>query len=197
MGTRQPCPGETVTYTCTLNQGFQLDWIVEPYITGSTRIRFMLDATPIGRSMDCNDVSPPQCDNINFVATFTNTANPMTVMNTTVADMTSTLTFTATARLNGTVVQCRGATAARFPIANRTLNLIAVGKSFDSCFYFLNLDTPKNGGFHKAVMCCLSSYIDLTFINLNWGGGGYTTLWQIQWPLHSHTFYEMCSMSSK
>ena len=126
---RQACPGEIVTYTCTVNQGFQLDWIVEPYITDSTRIRFLLDSTPIGRSVDCNDVSPPQCDNIDFVATLTNTANPMIVMNTTVADMTSTLTFTTAVRLNGTVVQCRGSTADGFPITNRTLNVIAAGKS--------------------------------------------------------------------
>ena len=126
---RQACPGEIVTYTCTVNQGFQLDWIVEPYITGSSRIRFLLDTTPIGMSVDCNDVTPPQCDNIDFVATFTNTANPMTVMNTNVADMTSTLTFSSPARLNGTVVQCREVTESGAPIANRTLNVAGASLS--------------------------------------------------------------------
>ena len=129
VGMRQACPGEMVTYTCTVTQGFQLDWIVEPFLPAGARIRFLLDTTPIGRSVDCNGVSPPQCDNIDFVATFTNTANPTTVMNTNVADMTSTLMFSSPVRLNGTVVQCSGITVDAFPITNRTLNVKAVGKS--------------------------------------------------------------------
>ena len=120
---RGVCPKEMVTYTCTVTQGIGLDWIVEPFISGSTRIRFVLGSTPLGRSVNCNGVSPPQCDNIDFVATFTNTVNPMTVMNTNVADMTSTLTFSSPARLNGTVVQCRGVTASGVPITNSTLNV--------------------------------------------------------------------------
>ena len=38
VGMRGVCPGETVTYTCTVIQGIGLDWIVEPFISGSTRI---------------------------------------------------------------------------------------------------------------------------------------------------------------
>ena len=123
------CPGEMVTYTCTVKQGAILDWIVEPFLNGSTRIRFLLSSTPIGSSVDCNNVAAVQCEDFNFAATFTNISNPMTIMSATVADMTSTLTFTATTRLNGTVVQCRGTTAEEFPIANRTLN-IAGGSVF-------------------------------------------------------------------
>ena len=123
VGMSQACPGEMVTYTCTVNQGFLIDWIVEPFLNGSTRIRFALGSTPLGRRVDCNAVSPPQCDNIDFVATFTNTANPMTVQGGTLADMTSTLAFTATVRLNGTVVQCRGTTAVGFPVVNNTLHV--------------------------------------------------------------------------
>ena len=123
FGMRRACPGEMVTYTCTVTQGVLLDWIVEPFLNGSTRIRFALGSTPLGRSVDCSGVSPPQCDNIDFVATFTNTANPMTVQGGTLADMTSTLTFTAAVRLNGTVVQCRGATAVGFPVVNNTLHV--------------------------------------------------------------------------
>ena len=117
------CPGEMVTYTCTVRQGAILDWIVEPFLNGSTRIRFLLSSTPTGSSVDCNDVAAVQCEDFNFVATLTNTANPMAVMSATVADMTSTLTFTAAVRLNGTVVQCRGTTAEEFPTANHTLNI--------------------------------------------------------------------------
>ena len=51
---RGVCPGEMVTYTCTVIQGIGLDWIVEPFISGSTRIRFVLGSTPLGRRVDCN-----------------------------------------------------------------------------------------------------------------------------------------------
>ena len=123
VGVRGVCPGEMVTYTCTVIQGIGLDWIVEPFISGSTCIRFVLGSTPLGRRVDCNGVSPTQCDNIDFVATFTNTANPMTVMNTNVTDITSTLTITATASLNGRVVQCRGSTASGNPMNSSSLNI--------------------------------------------------------------------------
>ena len=122
VGMRQACPGETVTYTCTVNQGFALDWIVEPFISIGDPIRFVLDSTPVGRSVDCNGVTPPQCTNITFMAIFTNTANRITVTSGPVADMTSTLTITAAVRLNGTVVQCRGATESAVT-RNTTLNI--------------------------------------------------------------------------
>ena len=117
------CPREMVTYTCTVRQGAILDWIVEPFLPESARIQFLLSTASIGSSFDCSGVSTVQCTDLNFVATLTNTANPMTVMSATVADITSTLTFTATVRLNGTVVQCRGTTADGFPITNQTLNV--------------------------------------------------------------------------
>ena len=112
VGMRQVCPGEMVTYTCTVNQGLALDWIVEPFFSGSTPLRF-LSTTPTGSSQDCRDVTAVNCSDFGFVATLTD-VNP---------DMTSTLTLTATTRLNGTVVQCRGATADGFQITNSTLNV--------------------------------------------------------------------------
>ena len=116
------CPGERVTYTCTVNQGFFLDWIVEPFLPTSARIQFMSTAS-IGSRLDCNNVASIQCVDFNFVATLTNTTNPTDVSGTTLADMTSTLTFPATATLNGTVVQCRGSTETEFPTVSRTLNV--------------------------------------------------------------------------
>ena len=126
VGMGQACPAEMATYTCTVNQGIALDWIVEPFLNGSTRIRFLLSSTPTGSSVNCNHVASVQCEDFDFVATFTNTANPMTVMSATVADMTSTLTFTASTRLNGTVVQCRGVTADAFPMSNSTISVAGV-----------------------------------------------------------------------
>ena len=130
VGTRHACPGEMVTYTCTVRQGFLLDWIVEPFILLTTGIQFTSTNT-IGRSFDCNDVAAVQCEDFNFVATLTDTANPTVVMRTTLADMTSTLAFTATARLNGTVVQCRGSTADATPINSSILNVAGVFILFD------------------------------------------------------------------
>ena len=125
VGTRQACPRETVTYTCTVNQGFQLDWIVEPFLPTSARIQFTSIA-PIGSRLDCSTVTAVRCEDFDFVATLTNTANPTVVMGTTLADMTSTLTFTATARLNGTAVQCKGTTVVGFPIVSISLNIAGV-----------------------------------------------------------------------
>ena len=115
------CPGEMVTYTCTVTQGVQLDWIVQPFLPLSARIQFTSIDT-IGRSFDCNDVATVNCTDLDFVATLTNVANPTA----NVADITSTLTFTAAVTLNGTVVQCRGATPDGLPIANSSLNLAGV-----------------------------------------------------------------------
>ena len=122
VGMRQACPAKMVTYTCTVTQGFFLDWIVEPFLPASARILFRSTDT-IGSRLDCNRVASVQCEDFDFVTTLTNTANPNVVMTTTLADMTSTLTFTAAARLNGTVVQCRGSTAAGFPLVNNSLNV--------------------------------------------------------------------------
>ena len=122
---RGACPGEMLTYTCTVNQGFLLDWIVEPFLPASARILFTSIDT-IGSRLDCNSVATVQCEDFDFVATLTDTANPNVVMTTTLADITSMLTFTAAARLNGTVVQCRGSTAVDFTIANRMLNVAGV-----------------------------------------------------------------------
>ena len=122
VGMRQVCPREMVTYTCTVAQGFLLEWIVEPFILANTDIEFTSTDT-IERSFDCNSVAAVQCEDFDFVATLTNTANMMMMSSTTLADITSTLTFTAAAILNGTVVQCRGSTAAGFPIVNSTFNV--------------------------------------------------------------------------
>ena len=122
VGMRQACPGEMVTYTCTVTQGFQLDWIVEPFLPISAQILFT-SITPTGSRLNCSGVTAVQCEDFDFVTTLTATVNPNVVTGTTLADITSTLTFTAAARLNGTVVQCRGQTAVGFPINSSTLNV--------------------------------------------------------------------------
>ena len=129
MGTRHACPAEMVTYTCTVRQGFLLDWIVQPFILLTTGIQFASTDT-IGRSFDCNDVAAVRCEDFNFVGTLTNTANLNLVSGTTLADMTSTLAFNAAARLNGTVVQCRGSTENATPMNSSILNVAGMSILF-------------------------------------------------------------------
>ena len=119
MGMRWACPGETVTYTCTVNQGTFLDWIVEPFINDSDPVRFSTTATT-GTSFDCSGVVAIQCAEFDFVATLTNITNSIAILE----NFTSTLTFTATSRLNGTVVQCRG-TVDPMPIISRSTLYLA------------------------------------------------------------------------
>ena len=65
------------------------------------------------------------------MTTFTNTANPTVVMTTTLADMTSTLSFNAAAGLNRTVVQCRGSTENATPMNSSNLNVVGMSILFD------------------------------------------------------------------
>ena len=130
LGMRQACPGEMVTYNCTVNQGFRLEWAVGSFISFNTGIQFTSTNT-IGTSFDCSGVTAVRCEDLNFLATLTDTSNSTVVMRTTLADMTSTLALTATARLNGTVVQCRGSTADATPINSSILNVAGVSILFD------------------------------------------------------------------
>ena len=99
VGTRQACPGETVSYTYTVIEGTFLDWIVEPFIDDSDPVRFSTAATT-GTSYDCSGAAAVQCAEFNFVATLTNITNSIAIL--------ENFTSTATSRLNKTVVQCRG-----------------------------------------------------------------------------------------
>ena len=122
VGMRQACPAEMVTYTCTVRQEIALEWIVEPFLPANDPIQFT-NTTSIGSRLNCSAVAAVQCEDFEFVATLTNTANPTVGYSNTLADITSTLTFTATARLNGIVVQCRGTTVDASLIHNSTLNV--------------------------------------------------------------------------
>ena len=116
MDMRQACPGETVTYTCTVIQGFTVEWAVDPYI-GAVRnqIRFTT-STPIGTTEGCNDVTVVNCTDFDYVATLT-TLTP---------DITSTLAFNVTVGLNRTFVQCFGTTAS-LPITTNSTFLNVAG----------------------------------------------------------------------
>ena len=112
MGTRPVCPGEMVTYTCTVPQGLLLEWIVEPFLPANDPVQFQSSDNP-GSNTDCNDFPTVNCSDFDFVATLTE-ATP---------DINSTLTFSVTARLNGTVIQCRGSTTTATSTESSILNV--------------------------------------------------------------------------
>ena len=116
-----PWEGGDLHMHCQTKRYFRLDCWAIP--TSQCSYPVSDHYRPIGSSLDCSSVSTVNCADLDFVATLTNLTNPTTVAGGTVADMTSTLAFTATLRLNGTVVQCRGTTADGFLTANRVLSV--------------------------------------------------------------------------
>jgi len=96
----EACPGEVVTYTCTVTQTTILDWTAEPFVPSSSSVRFAVGTHNEQATQSCNDFPSIQCTDIDFLATLTS-VGPVLMS---VADLTSTFMFTATARLNGTVV---------------------------------------------------------------------------------------------
>ena len=90
-GRQTACPGVVVTYTCTVLRTGSAGWGVPP----SMRLINYFPSSPVGRR-DIGD----------FQVALTNRFPDPN--NARIADLTITLTFTATLARNGTVVQCRG-----------------------------------------------------------------------------------------
>ena len=121
-GRQTACPGEVVTYTCTVIQAFLIDWTAEPFIGESNRLQFSRSTPTEDRVIDCSDSSTVPCVDLDYRATLTRVGPVQSGF----ADMTSTFIFTARARVNGTVVQCMGSTATGVQMANRTLIVAGV-----------------------------------------------------------------------
>jgi len=122
-GGRQACPAEVVTYTCTgIGIGI-LEWTAEPFLEDdgaqSNIIFFSTDMGRVGQTVNCVNRSIAMQDCAGFQATLANIAN---IVND-VADMISTLTVTARALLNETVVQCRGTTTTEILTANNSISV--------------------------------------------------------------------------
>ena len=116
-GRQTACPGEVVNYTCTVTQAVLLDWTAEPFINETNRFQFSRSTPAEDRVIDCSDSSTVPCADLDYRATLTSVGP---------ADITSTFRFTASARVNGTVVQCRGSTATGVQTANSTLSVTGV-----------------------------------------------------------------------
>ena len=90
-GRQAACPGEVVTYTCTALRTTVVSWFALPDIDGVDYV----PSSPIGLRV-FGDIQ------LNLIEKILDSTNPA------LADLTITLTVTATAGRNGTVVQCRG-----------------------------------------------------------------------------------------
>lgn len=115
-----------MTYTCTvIGVGFH-EWIAEPFLeddgTESNIITYLsTDTAQIGQTVSCTDHSMQDC--AGFQATLISITNLQ--MNG-LADMVSTLTVTATAMLNETVVQYRGTTTTEILTVTTVINITSM-----------------------------------------------------------------------
>ena len=116
-GRQTACPGEVVTYTCTVTQAFLLEWTAEPFINETNRLQFSRSTPAEDRVIDCSDSSTVPCADLDYRTTLTSVGPAQSGF----ADMTSTFSFTASTRVNGTVVQCTGSTATGVQMVNSTL----------------------------------------------------------------------------
>jgi len=119
-----------VTYTCTAIGVANLQWTAEPFLSGgpagNNAIIFLrTDTVRVGQTVNCVDPSPTQ-DCADFRATLLSIGNVQMMSGATLADMTSILTVTATARLNTTVVQCRGTTPTGILTATNEVNVASM-----------------------------------------------------------------------
>ena len=116
-GRQAACPGEVVTYTCTVTQGFLIGWTAAPVLVDATFTRF----TPTGpRLVGCSNASSPvQCVDFDFQSILTNVGPVQSGA----ADMTSTFRFTARAGLNRTMVECSGTTSPPTPAETHTFTV--------------------------------------------------------------------------
>ena len=105
-----------------MTQAVLIEWTAEPFINETNCLQFSRSITAEDRVIDCSDSSTVPCADLDYQATLTSVGPVQNGF----ADMTSTFRFTASARVNGTVVQCRGSTATGVQRANSTLNVTGV-----------------------------------------------------------------------
>ena len=102
-----------------MTQGFLIGWSAAPFLDAA-----LLQFAPTdSRILGCSNFSAIECADFDFLATLTSVG---TVSMNGAADMTSTFRFTATAGINGTVVECSGTTSPPTPSESHTL--IVAGK---------------------------------------------------------------------
>ena len=88
------CPGEEVTFTCTVTEAGGLQWIAEPYINQSDSVSFSGASATAG---DTRDPTP----HIHIVLDDVNPGSDPRL-----SEFVSTLTVRNSTALSGTVIQC-------------------------------------------------------------------------------------------
>ena len=105
-----------------MTQAIRLEWTAVPFINNNNRLQFTTTTPSENRVLACGtSTSSVQCADFDYQATLTSVGPVQNSL----ADMTSTFSFTASVRVNDTVVQCRESTATGIQIENRTF--IATG----------------------------------------------------------------------
>ena len=102
-----------------MTQAILIEWTAEPFIDERNRLQFSRSTPAEDRIIDCSDNSTVPCADLGYQATLTSVGPAQGGF----ADMTSTFRFTASARVNGTVVECRGSTGTGVQTANSTLSV--------------------------------------------------------------------------
>ena len=112
------CPGQEVTYTCTLTEAALISWTASPVFTSTNLVHFLSTAPPDQRMINCSVDQSINCAELDFQAALTN-VGPFDMNNQ--ANLTSTFRFTATVELNETVINCSGVTETGAETENQTL----------------------------------------------------------------------------
>ena len=110
-----------------VDQGATVGWTAAPVLTDPTAVLFVATAPSDQTTRDCSAISSIRCTELDFHATFKNVSDVQNGF----ANLISTFRFNATARLNGTVLQCSTATKNGAPTANQHLNV--AGNCFSCC----------------------------------------------------------------
>ena len=125
-GRQAACPGEVVTYTCTVIQGIRLEWVAAPFIMEINVLQFT-PSVPENTVLNCSDSSSAvQCSDLDYRAILTEVGTVQGGL----ADMTSTFRFTASARVNGTVVECRTTNASGIQRLIKAINVAGALHSY-------------------------------------------------------------------
>ena len=130
----QACPGEVVTYTCTVDQAATVGWTAAPVLTDPTAVQFLTTQIIDQRMRDCSSVHSVRCTDLDFFASLTSVG----IVQNGLADLISTFTFTAKAALSGMVVLCSATTENSTPTMNQSL--IIAGKWISPIFMHANYD---------------------------------------------------------
>ena len=137
----------------------------KPFIIHNNHLHLSSTASPGDRVLDCSDLtSPVQCADFDYQATLTS----ISTLRNGFADMTSTFRFTASAKVNGTVVQCSARTDChrrsdgkpytqcyRCCILSVYLNLHDISwEALNPSFFFQIIIVPLLAALDYFLQCC-------------------------------------------